>query len=281
MATAAVLCWLTAIPFARAQAPPDHAIVADVVISGAQRIPAETIRSMLKTRAEAEYFPDVLEQDMRALYATGNYSNVQCDRHVGDGGKVTVFFFVREAPRVERVMFNGARHLKDRELEELTGIREGGPNNPTVNRRACEAIVRKLNEQGRPFARCQLVSGGSPNERDVIFNVDEGPRVKIGTIRFVGNATVEEAKLASALRDRQHLGAGMTPYSPEALEAYYHQLGYRDAGAGWQIAYLADGKTVDLTYHIHEGNLTTISPEEVRDAIRRVRTYPGDGPLRR
>src|SRR5262249_3281883 len=160
---------------------------------------------------------------------------------------------VREATRIEKVTYSGANHLKDKELEELTGFRAGRLNFPNANRQACETVVRKLNERGRPFATCQLLSGGSPTDREVHFKIDEGPKVEIGIVRFIGNASVEEATLASALRDRRYRDAGIAPYSPEILEAYYHQLGYRDAGVGWQIANVAEGKTVDLTYHIHEG----------------------------
>ena len=40
---------------------------------------------------------------------------------------------------------------------------------------ACQRIVARYNEEGRPFAACDLLKGGDPNDVEVIFNVNAGP----------------------------------------------------------------------------------------------------------
>src|SRR5262245_61330057 len=61
---------------------------------------------------------------------------------------------------IEEVRSNGARHLSLEELTAITSLRAGDPLIPDVNRTACQSIVKRYREIGRPFATCELAEGG-------------------------------------------------------------------------------------------------------------------------
>jgi outer membrane protein insertion porin family len=253
-------------------APPANGkvLVADVIInisngSGPPRMTVQQIQSMLKTRAGSEYSPEVVEEDTRTLYATRQYGNIAVDRRTEPDGRVTVYFFVREFPgKVEKIIYNGARHLgKEKDLEELTGLRPGAPCNPVANRMACTAIVRKLNEDGRPFASCELIKGTQPGDTEIIFNINEGDKVCVRSISFTGNTFVSGARLKTQINTSgKFLGVfrftgtyvpAMVDNDVTKLEEYYHGFGFLDARAARQLSYDPNGRDVDIIYNIEEG----------------------------
>jgi outer membrane protein assembly complex protein YaeT len=252
-----------------APSPNGKVLVADVIVnisngSGPPRVSVQQIQAMLKTRPGSEYSPEVVEEDVRTLYATRQYANIAVDRRVESDGRVTVYFSVREYPgKVERIIYNGARHLKDKDLEELTGLRAGGPCNPVANRMACQAIVRKLNEEGRPFASCDLVKGALPEDTEIIFNINEGDKVCVRSINFTGNTFVSGPVLKTHINSSgKFLGLfrftgtyvpAMVDNDITKLEEYYRTFGYLDVRVGREVTYDPNGRDVDVTYHINEG----------------------------
>ena len=123
------------------------------------------------TRAET------VQEDVRTLVATRQFANVKADYRPEPDGKITVIFTVQDqANLVQRIVYNGAKHLgrTDDDLNQITGLRIGMPLDPITNRAACQPIVDKLNEDGRPFASCELLRGDQPGDTEVIFNIGEG-----------------------------------------------------------------------------------------------------------
>jgi outer membrane protein insertion porin family len=178
---------------------------------------------------------------------------------------VTVYVFVREFPgKVEKIIYNGARHLgKEKDLEELTGLRPGAPCNPVANRMACAAIVRKLNEDGRPFASCDLIKGAQPGDTEIIFNINEGDKVCVRSISFTGNTFVSGPVLKTHINTSgKFLGVfrftgtyvpAMVDNDVTKLEEYYRNFGFLDVRVARQISYDPNGRDVDLIYNIEEG----------------------------
>jgi outer membrane protein assembly complex protein YaeT len=251
--------------------PTGKVLVADVIVNisaggngSPPRSSVQQIQGMIKTKAGSEYSAETVEEDTRTLYATKQYANIQVDRRTEADGRVTVYFFVREYPgKIERVIYNGALHLNDKDLEELTGIRVGAPCNPVANRMACQAIVRKYNEQGRLFASCDLIKGALPGDTEVIFNINEGAKVCVRHIYFTGNTFVSGAVLKTHINTSgKFLGVFRFSgtYVPQMvdgditkLEEYYRSFGYLDVRVARQLALDPNGRDVDVTYNIEEG----------------------------
>ena len=104
----------------------------------------------------------------RLFYNVTPYYQVTAD------DKVNVVFEVREYPSiVQEIRYEGAKHLKDADLDALTGLRRGVPLNPIANKLAVNAILRKYHEQGRLFASVELVEGGKEGDTRVVFRITE------------------------------------------------------------------------------------------------------------
>ena len=106
------------------------------------------------------------------------------------------YFAVAEYPStIQEILYLNAHHLKPDELESTTGLRKGAPLNPIANQIARQAILRRYNDMGRLFAGVELLEGDKPGDTRVVFNISEGPVVKISSIDFVGNTFVNSARL--------------------------------------------------------------------------------------
>jgi outer membrane protein assembly factor BamA len=155
------------------------------MIQGSQRMSAEQIKVRLRTQAGKEFNPASLDEDVRELYKTNQFSNIQTLSEPDGVGTIKVYLLIRDLPNlVQKVTFQGAKHLKPDELQSLTGVRPGTPLNPNLNRVGCQKILAKYEEMGRPTASCELIKGDAVTDSEVVYQITEGPKIKARDIQF-------------------------------------------------------------------------------------------------
>jgi outer membrane protein assembly complex protein YaeT len=263
LALAGAPCTAWAQPPALPAAPPvEKDIVSDVIIQGTRLVPVENIKNQLKTHVGKEYVPEVLQEDVRSLYATRQFGNVYADARK-DGHKVTVYVYLKDfASIVQKVSFKGNVSFSDDDLDKVANIRKGMPLNPVANKVACNAIRTRYFEEGRPYASCDLLKGGEVGDTEVIFNIYEGPKVRVRSIAFTGNTFVSSAVLnthvnSSTMPLGLPIGGTYNPMMADndvyELMKYYRSFGYHDVRVNRELVYTGDGREVTLVFHISEG----------------------------
>lgn len=238
-------------------------VISDVIIQGNRHLSTEYIRNLLRTRPGQEFNAETLQEDVRALFSTRQFGNVYADKKDDGPGRVKVYVYIRDYPTVlEKVSYQGNLTLRVEDLEEVTGVRKGMPCNPIANKVACKRIVSRYNEDGRPFASCDLLKGGEPGDTEVIFNITEGPKVRIRDIQFSGNQFVSGGVLKTHIQSSaKFLGlpiggtynAAMLEHDQNELLKYYRSFGFHDVRIGRELIYTPDGREVTLLFHVHEG----------------------------
>jgi outer membrane protein insertion porin family len=248
---------------AQNSAPPGKVLISDVIITGNHRMSTEQIKVRLHTQPGNEYNPAVVDEDVRQLYKLNQFSVIQTLVEQDGPGKVKVFFTLREMPNtVQNVTFLGAKHMKEKDLREATGVQKGNSLNPNLNRQGCQRILDKYMEIGRTLSDCQLLKGGDLADTEVVYQITEGPKIKVCDIRFTGNTFVRSARLARILAssswfDRNRIGGTYhtrsTNYEIDELCDYYLSFGYQDVKIAVETQRSADGSEVTLIFHIQEG----------------------------
>jgi outer membrane protein assembly complex protein YaeT len=258
---------LLGVATAPAQAPPaaDRCPVHDVVILGNRLVATAAVMGRLRTRPGSEYAQETVNDDVRRLYETHQFADIRVEVRPAAGGAVDVCFRLVECGNpIREIVYQGAKHLKQDDLNTVTGLRKGMPLNPVANQAACQAVERRYHEDGRLFATCVLVEGGRPDDSRVVFDIAEGPVIKVSAIDFAGGTFVSNARLRTQVNSGAEwfprlLGIGgtyspmMAQYDALKLEEYYRSFGFQDVHVAFEPVYQDDGKHVRLVYHIEEG----------------------------
>ena len=252
----------------RAEESPVGRIIADIIpVDNKVRSTGHILAKMNLKKGKA-YDEQMATEDVARLSGTGWFAanGVELKTAIGSDGLVIVFVKVRELQNtVKEILFLGNDHYSFDNLFELTRVRRGSPLNPALNRQAAAAITQKLREDGRYYGTCTVIEGDNPSDERVVFNIVEGPVVRIGKVGFRGNKVASDGRLHTVVNARGAALGFATVLTPKFQSAilevdrkqllfYYHKLGYLDARIEPEVQPLAsDLSTVQIVYHIVEG----------------------------
>jgi outer membrane protein insertion porin family len=263
-------------------------IITDIRVHGNRRIPIDTIKSRLFTRAGDIYDQAALERDFNSLWNTGYFEDVRFEREQTPKGWV-IHIYVKERPTIREITYTGLNSVSqsdvlDRFKERKVGLSVESQYDPTKVKKAEVTIKELLAEHGRQFAVVRTeVRPIPPAAVGVTFVVKEGPKVKVGKISFVGNKHVKSRELRAAMKNLRPLGiphsiflenifsktydASKLNEDTERVRAEYQNRGYfkvlvedpktemHDTGGGLTIPLIrGKGKAVDITMNIEEGD---------------------------
>ena len=144
---------------ARAQSPPDAArqgppIVRsiDVQYTGPATISRERILAQMRTKVGLPYSDTVAEEDIRAIYNTGQVQNVRIfGQPEGDGVKVIVA--VQTRTMLNEIQIDGATRIKPKKLRKDLGVKLNTPLREEDLEKGRQKIVGNLS--GARFQRCR------------------------------------------------------------------------------------------------------------------------------
>jgi outer membrane protein insertion porin family len=269
---------------AKQQAAP-QAVIQEIVFRGNRRIPSSTLRARIFSHAGDPYDENALERDYMALWNTGFFDDIRLEVADGDHGKI-VTFFVREKKLIRSIDYKGLSTVSqsdvlDRFKEAKVGLSIESQYDPVVIRRAEVVLQQMLAEHGRQFATVRHRTRNiPPNSVALSFIVVEGPKVKVGSIRFQGNKVFSNERLIRAMKYSKPFGAppwfywfhktydkDKIEYDLEQVRELYQEHGYFyalpqepktrtvDTHRSPLFFFLGKGrgKRVDITIPIEEG----------------------------
>jgi outer membrane protein insertion porin family len=245
---------VAALAAGRASAETPQRVVSDVIIQGSQQVPEECIRNQLKTRIGQAYSPSVILDDVRNLYATRQFANVWADTQQDGPERVKVIFIIKDhISVVQKVEYQGNATISSDDLDGITNVRQGLVANPLANKIACAKIEQRYRDEGRPLASCTLLKGGEPGDTEVIFNITEGPSVRVGYVHFTGNTFASGDVLRKKLTLKKGGRLAEMDRAVAELVTYYRGFGYQDVKVTKELDYTANGRKVIVAFHIEEG----------------------------
>ncbi len=265
-------------------------VITGFEIHGNRRIPADTIKARIFTRPGDIYDTAGLERDFNSLWNTGYFEDIRFEREQGPKGWL-IHVYVKEKPTIREINYTGLSSVStsdvlDRFKERKVGLSVESQYDPTRIKKAEVAIKELLAEHGRQFATIRSeVRAIPPAAVGITFVVKEGPKVKVGRIRFQGNKNINARTLRAAMKNLKPIGiphsiflesvfaktydATKLEEDTERVRGEYQNRGYfkvlvqdpkteiHDTGhTGVHIPLLqkGPGKAVDITMPIEEGD---------------------------
>jgi outer membrane protein insertion porin family len=189
-------------------------VIARIEFSGNRRLRGDTLKARIFSREGDPYNEETLHRDFQALWNTQFFEDIKLrveDTPERAEAKI-VIFEVKERPVIRRLRYEGIHSISesdilDRFKERKVGLTVESQFDPTKIKKAQVVLAELLGEHGRQFAEVtpQYERIQSSNAVILIFKVEEGPKVKVGQIRFTGNHAFSDRKLIRAMRhDRSY-----------------------------------------------------------------------------
>ena len=268
-------------------------VIEAIEFRGARRVPPDTLRALIFTKKGDVYNEEALHRDFMALWNTGRFDDIRLETEPGKSG--TIMRFVVVERRVVRTIKYGSgmksvtqSEVLDRFKERKVGLTVESQYDPNKVQRAAVVLKEYLAERGRQFATVEPeIRQIPPSSLEVTFNVNEGPKVKVGTIDIQGNQVFSDRTVIRAMKNLHPIGIPHSIFleslfdktydsskleeDKERIRQFYQDKGYftarvldhtvtlRDTGGqGLHIPLFKPnkpGKRADITIPVEEGKL--------------------------
>jgi len=237
--------------------------VADLLIEGNQRIEDDAIKRVIQSLPGEIFLSRRIPEDIKAIYNMGYFDDIRVEvKDLAEGKQV--IFILKEKPTIRQVFFNGNKVYEDKEILKEIDIKSGSILNIFRVQENIKQIVQLYKDKN--YHNVNVTYTTRPlqnNQADLVFVIQEGPKLLIKEIKLIGNDTLSSDELKDVMKTSEKgfwswitssgdLKIKDLEEDIERLSAFYMNNGYVSARIGEpQIDY--QDKWIYVTIKIDEG----------------------------
>ena len=186
-------------------------VVESIEFRGVRRVPQDTLRALIFTKVGDKLDDDSIHRDFMALWNTGRFDDIRVEREAGKTGWI-LRFIMAERRVIRSIKYDGNKSISNSEIldrfkERKVGLSVESQYDPNKIQRARNVLQEYLAERGRQFATVEAqLRQVPPSSLELTFKIDEGPKVKVGTISFMGNETYSALIVRRAMKNLRPYG---------------------------------------------------------------------------
>ncbi|MDQ6960515.1 MAG: POTRA domain-containing protein, partial [Mariprofundaceae bacterium] len=239
--------------------------IASVDVAGNRFIETASIMDKVRTKAGQKLDKRRISRDVRRLFATGFFSDIRVTGVVKDDGR-HLTYHVKENPMIASLTLDGLHAVKEKDLKMKMKLKPGRIFNKHDLERDIRTLRRGYLKKGFYQLKVDVIRKQRDDGRvDVTLNVHEGDVTRIKRIRFIGNESVSDNDLASAIasrqsdlmawfKDRDVFNRDRLKADRQLILQHYLNQGYLDAKVESTLVSLSsDKRSFYITFSIHEG----------------------------
>jgi len=227
-----------------------HPVLAEIKVVGGLTISAETVEYYLNVSQGDPYDAAAIAKNFGRFWDSGLVEDLRIEAEDIAPGKVRLIVTVRERPKVAEFAFEGNKKMSTSTIKEKLdtaniSLKRNVPLRSSEIQRLKQAVRDVYGKEGYASAVVDpVITDAGANQKKVTFKIDEGAKVKIGTIRFEGNKVFSSRTLRGALKkikekslrwmfskktiwDKENWGE-----DSENLKKFYMNRGYKDVVVG-------------------------------------------------
>ncbi len=223
-----------------------------IEFKGAKSLSEETLRYYLGLATGQPLDEPALNRSIKKLWERNLVDDIQVET-VPTANGVRLVITVVERPILRSIDYQGLKRISKTDLQDkLTTSRvrvhEGEPLSLGELQRVKTTIEDMYGEKGYRFATAQYtVTDVGPNEKKVVFTVDEGDRVRISDIEFEGNTVFNDNRLRLTMRNTKETAfiariAKKDLYDPAKLQEDLDKVRELYRGIGYKNIVIGDPK---------------------------------------
>lgn len=260
--TAGWILLLLAFAFGRAYGQ-EQAVIKQLDIKGSRKIDEATIRFRLRTKLGEPFSLEKTREDVKALYRLGFFDDVAVDAEVFEGG-LKVTFILTEKPTIREIKIRGNKKITTDKIKEKIALTEGGVFNPQVVASHAERVRLFYEEEGYYQAKIvPQVEKVAEGDVSVVFQIDEGGKFEISSVRIVGNKGLSELDIKDRLATKElflfffygTLKREELQRDLDRIKAFYLDHGFLDIKVDEpEIRVLEAKRRLEISIRVEEGS---------------------------
>jgi len=237
----------------------------DIQYAGPATLSREKILGNMRTAVGKPYSQQAIDDDVRALYATGSVTNVRIFGEPIENG-VRVVVVIQSKANVTAINVVGASAISVKKIRKDISTKPGQTLNEATLEQDRQKILDDYANHG--YSQTEVTYHTDVNDQTgaatVTFNIVEGSKTVVKAIHFEGNTVftakvlkkvikTKPADILSFLTKTGRVNNDQLDQDVTSLREYYQNHGYEDVTVDQpQIQPVGNGK-VSLVYSIHEG----------------------------
>ncbi|MDB6016224.1 MAG: outer membrane protein [Pedosphaera sp.] len=233
-----LLYWLPAAP---AQSALDR--VAQIVVTniGPPAVSEDLVRANIHVKVGAPYVRTSIDDDVRNLYATGYFYNIQVLDKLSPEG-VVLTYILEGKPKLTNIKFEGNTKFSNEKLLKKVTSKIGDPLDELKLFSDSQEIEKMYQKSGYPRTTVKYVLNNvdeAAGRAGVTFEIKESTKIKIVEVDFTGAHAFSQKKLRHVIKTRKHWSLSWLTRSgifkedqfeddKETLADFYRSRGYID-----------------------------------------------------
>lgn len=251
-------------------AQPTESIVGDIQIEfvDIRNVSDEAVLARLQIREGMPFTQNLVDRSVRSLYGTRLFDFIEARTEEMGGGQVRVIFTLQARYKIGKILIEGNDRRRTTRIRREVESQVGQMLDERRIRQDADRILEFYRDRGFTEANVdyRIDRDRSTGLGDVTFLINEGQKLKIDKVVFVGNQAFSQGKLRRQMETRRHwwlswlTGSGRFDESAfqedlERLRVLYQNEGYLDVSipeSNVTLDYPKSGQIV-VTIRIDEG----------------------------
>ena len=237
-----------------------------IYTQGLVRVSEQKVLNNIRSRVGQAYDPQTAQGDISRLTRLGDFSSIDIVAELRSDGTVDLTYEFREERLLAAVSVVGNRQLSDQALLGPTGLNRGSARDDFLIQRGIREMAELYRTKGYYLAEVTMDAPQLEENDILIFEVVEGPRVRIRAIEFVGPTQIPARKLSSEIEtttwfpffrrgevDQEQLASDVA-----SLQKFYYDRGYIDIRVDKQVEVSPNQREAKVIFLIEEGSRYTV-----------------------
>lgn len=245
----------------------EEGTIREVVVEGVKIIDRAAVLNKIETKTGKKEDPSQIAEDIKRVFKMGFFFDVYVEREEKNQ-EVYIKFIVKEKPYIREVKFVGNKEMSEDDLKALLTTKRFSFLDERKVSADIEKIKKSYQDKGYYFAKVSYKIEPikeKPQDMQVIFNIEEGDKVRIKDIVFNGIKQFSAKRLKKEMETKEKwflswlTGSGTYKVDElkddfERIKEFYGNEGYIEAKVTGHKVYLNEDKDgLIIEIDIHEG----------------------------
>ena len=235
-------------------------------------ISTETILSKIRTKIGDRFSQDILNEDLKRLYATQYFTDVSIDVADFETG-VAITFVVEEKSVIDDIVFKGNKAFRSQKLKSMMKSKPNEMLNLALLVQDIADIKALYVTKGYPSVDIKYTIDLNKDTNKAIVNIaiDESVRVKVTSVNVAGNKIIKTNVIKKMLATKPAwlfnpgvFKDDVLQEDVEKIKSLYDDKGYMDAQVDPKLDYEDDGKALKITFNIDEGKAYLVGDIDIK-----------------